>query len=761
MELDVKKKVEIKRKAKVQENGERLKKRMGAFYTDPIVARKLVTLTLDPLLATMWLDLQGMVDSVNSIISVISVPKHLSASSSKSSFSESESLYLPLVECLKPIFTLRVCDPAMGNGVFLVETLRYLFLAYERITEILQPLPQPLPPLQILNRQSWVAYVLTHVLYGVDIRPESREITIHTLLRACHGWIENGSTELDNISDGESSLLETPLSTPLSPLYQEDKEYRLLRAKLHIHLIVANSLVRTNSDGQPIPDGVIPMDWSLEFPEIFPTADSGGFSALLCNPPWKTHQLNEPDFFSKYDPVYPDLAPPDRKLRSIALLEDSEIQTAYDKMRAQFATLNTAFGQWYPLQQEKKFNLFKLFLERAFSLLREGGRGGWIIPLGLFGEARATLLRTELFQRTAIDEIYHLFSGDDLFPNITEGQPFALFTNTAGSPTQEFEYYPRLHTINSLLQPPIRITLRMDQLRAISPWLTVVGKDQQMLALPLVDSVAQLNLLEHLNQFPKLRMGWALQAKRELNRTDDVRNGVMTNSPGPIPVLEGKHLVHYGFSVAHPRFYIDSRIHYPQYRPVVSRTRIVWRNVSNIRLRRRMFCAVIPPGIATVNSLNYICEREPSFSTPSVRKPLEGDGIWYLLGLLGSLVSEFQLRNFSTNNNLNQYLIENLSLPRFEPNNTLHQHLVSLVKEFQPAAGQWADRMVQLGHRHEAKATLTKEYWSQLARIDAVCIQICGLNLDMFAVLQEKFPKLDDAYFSMIYNHINTLGEFF
>ncbi len=795
------------------ENAGRLKKRMGVFYTSPLVARKLVGLTFDPFFAPMWQDLS---DAVKSITELLLAP------SPELSLSKRTSLYQLLIQCLKPIFTLRVCDPAMGNGIFLAEALRYMLLLHGRLINILQFIPQPPPqiPPQISasseqelfpwalfrgfwdervaeDRKPWATYVLTHMLYGVDIRAESRDITIHTLLRAYHGWIENGSTELDN------------LTVELSSLSPED---RLLATKLHLHLIVANSLVCSIPDSHPLPNlwrkseifpqfydetlsvinlrselllctsldefervesqyttvlrsleeiiskfpttssvllpkGVIPMDWSLEFPEIFLTPDSDGFSLLLCNPPWKPHQLNEPDFFSKFDSLYPNLSPTSRKLRRATLLEDPEIQKAYDDMRAHFALLNTAFGQWFPLQQEKKFNLFKLFLERAFSLLQSGGRAraGWIVPLGLFGEARATLLRTALFQHNAVSDIYHLFSGNELFPNITDGLPFALFTYTADKPTHELIYYPNLHMLASLSQPSVQIPLRMNQLRAISPRLIVAGQDIPMLALPLVGSLAQFLLLEQINQFPKLRIGWGLQAKRELNRTDDVRNGVMTKSPSAIPVLEGKHLVHYGFSVASPRFFIDSTVDYASYRPIVSRTRIVWRNVSNIRLRRRMFCAVIPPGIATVNSLNYICECE---SKDSVH--LEGDGLWYLFGLLGSLVAEFQLRIFSTNNNLNQYLIENLALPLYNPSDPLHQHLVALVKDFQPTSSQWADQMVTLGHQSEAKAALTQKYWHHLAEIDAVCLKIYGLDSDQFEILQGKFPKLEPAYFSMI-----------
>ncbi|MHA1674513.1 MAG: hypothetical protein ACTSYI_12910 [Promethearchaeota archaeon] len=854
----------LEMKVHEEENAGRLKKSMGVFYTSPLVARKLICLTIDPILANIWRDLPEVLKSIQT---------HFFASSVVVPPTEQQLIYQPIIECLKPLFTLRVCDPAMGNGIFLVETLRYMLLIYDRITSILSSIPHPPSTLSFVDyqgwfdiffhtnyfeqlnllwvlfrglwtgaeedRRAWGTYILTHMIYGVDILSESREITIRSILRAYHLWTDDIAFPEFPSADTEPNITQIDiLELPELDIITDDwpsvlSKDRLLASKIRLHMVVANSLVSSFSDVHPLPsiwrtseyyprfrermlsiikirteillcssedqieflqsqytiefqllheilsklpgrtpfslpNEVIPMDWSVEFPEIFfalhldcsncqkpssqTNSEFGGFSVLLCNPPWKPHQLNEPDFFSKFDPLYPNLSPSQRKIRRAELLEKAKIHSAYENMRAQFALLNTSFGQWYPLQQEKKFNLFKLFLERAFTLLQSGGtaRAGWIVPLGLFGEARATLLRTALFQRNAVNEIYHLFSGDDLFPNITDGQPFALFTYTTDKPTQEFAFYPNLHTVVSLSQPLVQITLQMDQLRAISPQFVIAGQNSPMLALPLVNSLEQFLLLEKICQFPRLRNGWGLQAKRELNRTDDVRNGVMIKSPSAIPVLEGKYLVHYGFSVAKPRFYIDSSIDYASYRPIVSSTRIVWRNVSNIRLRRRMFCAVIPPGIATVNSLNYICEDESQFSVP-----LEGDVLWYLLGLLGSLVAEFQLRIFSTNNNLNQYLIENLALPLCNPSDPLHQHLVALVKDFQPNSGQWADQMVTLGHKSEAKAALTQKYWNHLAEIDAICLKIYGLDSDQFEILQGKFPKLESAYFSMISENFN------
>jgi len=126
------------------------------------------------------------------------------------------------------------------------------------------------------------------------------------------------------------------------------------------------------------------------------------------------------------------------------------------------------------------------------------------------------------------------------------------------------------------------------------------------------------------------------------------------------------------------------------------------------------------------------------------------DELLYLVGMLGSLVCEFQLRMFSTNNNLNQYLIENLAIPIYDPNNSLHQALVNEITDFLPQGRKWADEMVLLRSRHHDKQELERNYLPSLAKIDALCVRIFALNSDQVQILRLKFPKIDDIYFQMI-----------
>ncbi|MEG3870039.1 Eco57I restriction-modification methylase domain-containing protein [Microcoleus sp. Z1_B5] len=139
----------------------------------------------------------------------------------------------------------RVIDPACGSGAFLIAAFDYLMQQYERVDRELNALGcKPKDG----NSLEFDRSILSNNLYGVDLLPESAEITKLSL------WLKTAQagktlTYLDdNIKAGNS--------------------------------IVADSNVADTA-----------FDWQAEFPQIF--AD-GGFDVVLGNPPYVRQELLSP-----------------------------------------------------------------------------------------------------------------------------------------------------------------------------------------------------------------------------------------------------------------------------------------------------------------------------------------------------------------------------------------------------------------------------------------------------------------------------------
>ncbi|MCA1562987.1 MAG: N-6 DNA methylase, partial [Acidobacteria bacterium] len=85
----------------------------------------------------------------------------------------------------------------------------------------------------------------------------------------------------------------------------------------------------------------------------------------------------------------------------------------------------------YRLQGHGHTNLYQLFLERGLSLLRPGGRLGIVLPSGFGTDQGCAALRHHLLERTEIDTYISVENRDGLFP-IHRGLKFLLICAASG-----------------------------------------------------------------------------------------------------------------------------------------------------------------------------------------------------------------------------------------------------------------------------------------------------------------------------------------
>lgn len=138
-------------------------------------------------------------------------------------------------EALKHI---KVVDPACGSGAFLVAAFDLLDAEYRQVNEQIQAITGN-PDFFDINRE-----ILNANLYGVDLNPESIEITKLSL------WLKTA---------------------------QKGKPLQSLEANLR----VGNSLISELNGGAKFSPRS--FDWQGAFPEIFA---AGGFDVVLGNPPY-------------------------------------------------------------------------------------------------------------------------------------------------------------------------------------------------------------------------------------------------------------------------------------------------------------------------------------------------------------------------------------------------------------------------------------------------------------------------------------------
>ena len=202
--------------------------------------------------------------------------------------------------------------------------------------------------------------------------------------------------------------------------------------------------------------------WELEFPDVF-REEGAGFDAALGNPPWEVAKPNSKEFFSNIDPLYRSygkqealrkqsesfaseivehywlnynadfraqsnlfkyaatpFGDPDRAEKSADRFSlargkaNAELHVIWRSLRAGeigFADLRHPFTY----QGSADINLYKLFLEQAHALLRQGGRLGFIVPSGLYSDQGTGALRELFLEHSSWEWIFGFENREKIF----------------------------------------------------------------------------------------------------------------------------------------------------------------------------------------------------------------------------------------------------------------------------------------------------------------------------------------------------------
>ncbi len=103
----------------------------------------------------------------------------------------------------------------------------------------------------------------------------------------------------------------------------------------------------------------------------------------------------------------------------------------------------------YAVETRAHVNRYQLFVERALQMVRTGGRIGLVLPSGMANDTGAAALRRHMFERADVDSITGMDNRHGIFP-IHRSVRFVLVTATAGRPTHSISCRFGIHRIEAL-----------------------------------------------------------------------------------------------------------------------------------------------------------------------------------------------------------------------------------------------------------------------------------------------------------------------
>jgi hypothetical protein len=675
----------------------------------------------------------------------------------------------PLVEgkTAEEILALRIVDPAMGSGAFLVAACRHLADCCEHaLIRDGQWLDADVTP---ANRATLRRNVAERCIYGVDLNATAVQLARLSL------WLttlaaDRPLTFLDHHLAAGNSLIGArlaDLSRPipsrrsaktasalplLEDLIADDVVEHVLPARLRLAMQPSDSLEAVKDKERTLaqigrPDGAIAKwtaaadawcaaqlwangsapssgivgEWiaaSIGGTTTLPKAQlraslsqarsiaegHGAFHWELAFPEVFLDAAGHPNGAGGFDAVIGN--PPWDMLRADTG-SSSQRSDARSMMLAQLRFCRSSHS--YRYQGSGHANSYQLFVERALHLAKRGGRIGLILPSGIATDHGSASLRRYLLEQTAIDTWLGFDNRARIFP-IHRSVRFVVMSTTNAGSTETLRFRCGLTDPESLdredrAEPPLAIA--RTRLEAWSPEHLTIPEITNATALSIIATIA--------DRVPALSdpSGWHVRFGRELNATDDRPHFVRIGNPRKdiLPVVEGKQLSPFSVDVGRSEFGIPSKTAAKLLDRTASfdRDRIAYRDVASATNKLTLIAAMLPRG--TVSTHTVFC----------MKTPLDERSQWCLLGLLNSFVANYLVR-LQVTTHVTTALMARLPVPRPLENSRDFERLSDLAK--------------RIGESGLAQAG------DEYAEINSIAANLYAIMPDEYAHILESFPLI-------------------
>ena len=438
--------------------------------------------------------------------------------------------------------------------------------------------------------------------------------------------------------------------------------------------------------------------WPLEFPDIFQekkssanslTAEfSRGFSATVGNPPWDVLKPNSKEFFLNYDPKFRSYKKQQANKVSQNLMADNPaIAEKWEEYCDGFTEQSTYFKEpvSYSALGKGDINTFKLFLEQFFTVLKDGGRMGIVVPSGLYTDQGCQPLRQLFFDRKRVDFLYCFENRRAIF-NIHRSFKFVLFGSQKGGKTDRFKCAFMEHDPERLpLIDANAFKMSVKQVKKFSPDIISIMEFKSQRA---IDTASEIY-----DRAPLIKDGHQLTVAREFDLTGDGKLLSSNDNGGPI-LYEGKMLWLFDCDFSEPRYWIKKDL-YPVYyrKDSINRTsefetltrkkirervkngsvdlaperyRLGFREIAADTNERTFIASIIPPPSPHCYTIRTFETYHPKLKGRNIkiRDTYPAEVLLFWAGICNSFVFDFVARIKTTNHLSTTYM--DLPLPGFD-----------------------------------------------------------------------------------------------
>ena len=219
------------------------------------------------------------------------------------------------------------------------------------------------------------------------------------------------------------------------------------------------------------------FNWQTAFPGIWrdweAAAWEGGFDAVVGNPPWDRMKLQQVEWFAWRRPEIARAQRADDRKRMIAALKSAGDPLADDYVRADdraAAALRVARkGGGYPLLGRGDVNIYSLFVERAFTLVKPEGVVGLVVPSGIASDRTAADFFKGVATEGRLRALYDFENRKVFFPDVHASFKFCVFVAGRAASGSDAHCGFFLQDVSELADPDRRFPLAAADFAAVNP----------------------------------------------------------------------------------------------------------------------------------------------------------------------------------------------------------------------------------------------------------------------------------------------------
>jgi hypothetical protein len=396
-------------------------------------------------------------------------------------------------------------------------------------------------------------------------------------------------------------------------------------------------------------------------------------------------------------------------------------------------------------------NLYKLFLERCFSLLRDGGCCGLITPGSVYNDLGAKQLRELLFSQCRVDSLFGLQNERYIFEGVDHRQKVCILSFEKGGPTESFTAAFRI-SISEALNPDQlesffhsrdeHLDLSVETIRRLSP---------DSLSVMEFKSDVDVQMATRLSRFPLLGdkhvEGWSVRFHREFDMTNDSDLFQTAAGRNRLPLYEGKMIHQFNHQFAKPKYWIEEddarrrllgrdrderqQLDYQSYR-------LGFRDVARNTDARTCIMTMLPR--------NVFCNHK----IPTALIAQESDGA---VDLVSSLVFCACMNSFVVDSMVRQRVTTNLTfttlyqlpMPRITASAKPFQGIITRVAQLICTTPEFDDLGKAVGLKNHCEGVSDPVGRAKLrAELDGLIAHLYGLTEEEFAHVLSTFPLVPD-----------------